>query len=103
MLLHPTHQFIAFPGYVKSLTDGDDHYIGFSRLCMLYRVDPSKVALGSETTPLEIDHPAQSLIPLVPLSGGNYPDYSNPEVVAFERYRIDKELGKDVHPASIAD
>lgn len=47
--------------------------------------------------------PDQSLIPLVPLSGGNYPDYSNPEVVAFERYRIDKELGKDVHPASIAD
>lgn len=31
-------KYIAVPGYVISLNDGDRHYVGFERLCDLYGV-----------------------------------------------------------------
>lgn len=35
-------RYMVHPGYVRSLRDGDVHYVGFSQLVGLYRVEPSE-------------------------------------------------------------
>ena len=36
------------PGYVRSISDGDLHYLNFYELCGLYGKDPRKVRLWKE-------------------------------------------------------
>ncbi len=37
-----TVKFAVFPGFVASINDGQEHFIGFARLCELHQVNPSE-------------------------------------------------------------
>jgi len=41
-------RYIVHPGFVVSRTDGDQHYIGYSQLIALYKVDPTLCILYKE-------------------------------------------------------
>lgn len=35
-------KYLVRPGYVRSKSDGDEHYISFKQLCDLYGVNPAE-------------------------------------------------------------
>lgn len=35
-------RYTVWPGYVRSASDGDRHYVGFLSLCRLYGVNPAE-------------------------------------------------------------
>lgn len=70
-------RFAVHPGHVRSKNDNDLHFISFSKLCHLYRVDPKEcVDMSREHLSRGFDenHPENSknLIQLFPKYNGNY-------------------------------
>jgi hypothetical protein len=64
-------RYAVHPGYVTSRNDGQDHYLGFMRLCQLYRVAPAEcVDMSQEKNWRGID--VSNLVRLTPRSDGNY-------------------------------
>jgi hypothetical protein len=64
-------RYAVHPGYVTSRNDGQDHYLGFMRLCQLYRVAPAEcVDMSQEKNWRGMD--VSNLVRLTPRYDGNY-------------------------------
>lgn len=67
-------KYVVHPGWMKSKTDGDWHYIGFGRLCQLYGLKPTQYIINAKRS----DHPTlppiwpDDAIHLYPRYDGNY-------------------------------
>jgi len=64
-------RFAVYPGNVVSLNDGDVHYIGFRRLCELYKVQPDE-CVDATYPETRQQYDLSKLIPLRPSRIGNY-------------------------------
>jgi hypothetical protein len=81
-------RFAVYPGYVTSKTDGDRHWIGFGRLCELYRVPPSMcVDMSDERKTLGLR--TEGMIALRPRYHGDY------DLTATEKGRCPMDTNGD--------
>lgn len=89
-----TKRFILHPGYVRSLTDGDTHYISGDQLARLYGIDPEECVIHSDHPHFPHDDPElQKLIPLFPLREGGYKEHLRQMKIGdFRRYVRAKKL-----------
>lgn len=67
-------KYLVIPGHIPSKNDGQMHYVGYSTLVRLYRVDPDEC---TDCAPLLLPDggqyiPAKPLIELRPRYDGNY-------------------------------
>jgi len=76
--------FLVFPGHVKSINDGDIHYIGFAKLCNLYGVDITKCINADYYEGIRGVR-LRDTIPLTVRSGGDYRDWL---MEILPRYKI---------------
>lgn len=66
-------KYVVHPGWVKSQTDGDVHWVSFLALCRLYKVDPQNcIDASSEYSTTGRDLKAFENH-LYPKSSGDYP------------------------------
>lgn len=59
-------KFVVCPGKVKSVNDGDWHYVGVAALVRLYELRPDEYVVAGRAR----GH--QGLVPLYPRRDGNY-------------------------------
>jgi hypothetical protein len=60
-------KYVVYPGYVKSKTDGQRHWVSYQQLIALYHVDPKECINGSRPNTF-----VDRYIPLYPRYDGNY-------------------------------
>lgn len=61
-----TKKYLLLPGYVRSKTDGQSHYVSADQLVRLYGVDWRECVVGVDVPELD------KLIVLMPRRDGNY-------------------------------
>jgi hypothetical protein len=71
------------PGWVRSINDGDRHFISFTQLCRLSGIDPHKAVRWDEQgmrgrDPKDYHH-------VYPWDCGAYHDFSRPEAKRVDR------------------
>jgi len=67
-------KYLVIPGYVKSETDGEEHYVSCSQLCRLYKVNPAECIFIKDDNDwrwLDTINP-KDWITLTPRYDGNY-------------------------------
>lgn len=65
-------RYVIHPGWVKSQSDGDTHFIGFGQLCRLYHVD-YRTCIDASNEQSWVGRDPQTLEHLYPRSDGKYP------------------------------
>ena len=65
-----TPRFLLVPGYVRSVNDGDRHYVGIMALARLYELRPSEWVAYREGVPMDAQR--RGLEPLYPRRDGKY-------------------------------
>lgn len=63
-------KYVLHPGLVRSITDGDLHYIGIGDLIHLYRVDPAECLVHDDKLMRTYD--GIMFVHLYPSYSGNY-------------------------------
>ena len=64
-------KYAICPGYIRSKTDGDRHYIGYNRLIELYQLNPKDCFLDEKVNYIGLS-PSDQIIYIYPLYSGNY-------------------------------
>lgn len=84
-------RFLIIPGYVRSMSDGQRHYITGSQLIRLY-------GLRSKDCVIKTDRGEEdpALLPLYPLDNGRYKEYLN-EVRVSAYWAYDKARKLELH------
>jgi len=67
-----TKKYIVFPGEVKSIFDGEIHYISGHQLIRLYKLNPKEVIIANEDRSNLVGINRKEFIKLYPRRNGNY-------------------------------
>lgn len=79
----PKYTFIICPGYMRSKSDGDTHYITYAKLCELYQVkkyDAKLINGGDPRSLFGVDQNDPNTLFLNPLYHGNYAELLDEEI-----------------------
>lgn len=87
-------RFLLCPGYVRSVSDGQEHYIHGAKLADLYGLNPEECVIRSDSPHFPGDDMAiRSLIPLHPLRDGKYKEHLKQiKIGDFQKYLKAKKL-----------
>jgi hypothetical protein len=90
-------RFILHPGYVRSTSDGQEHYISAGQLARLYGVDQEECVIYSEHSkfrnPMDRDPELRNLMPLFPRQDGKYKEHMEQQKIAdFHAYVRSRKL-----------
>lgn len=92
-----TKRFVLHPGYVRSRSDGQEHYVDAPALAKLYGVDEAECVVHSRhpkfDNPLDRDPELRALMPLFPRDDGRYKEFMEETKIAdFRRYYEARKL-----------
>lgn len=66
-------KYVVYPGYIRSKTDGDTHFIGGDTLIQLYKLPPNECLIHYDLmNPPRRSSFCEKLISLYPRYDGNY-------------------------------